>query len=235
MTQEKVITKIQKLLALSKSPNEHEAALALAKAQELLDRENLSLSEVEGVSTSDIETFLMDSKSRFPYWEQFLFTSLAKVSSCHPYSESRQRRIHLWVVGYKQDIEVFGYFLNFLKKTISVLCDKAISNERDAAKVWGRGEAFRYRNSFSVGVVTRVCERVNQIRQARLSQDVSCKALVVARKQEVAVWVSSNLNLQTRSKRADMSQRGFDQGYQAGDRIPLHKSISNSTFQRLSG
>jgi hypothetical protein len=43
MTNQGVIEKIRKLLALSKSPNEHEAALADARAQELLQQHNLVL------------------------------------------------------------------------------------------------------------------------------------------------------------------------------------------------
>lgn len=233
LNQEKVVKKIQKLLALSKSPNEHEAALALAKAQELLDRENLSLSEVEGVSTSDIESFLMDSKSRFPYWDQLLFTKLAFVSDCHPYSESRQGKIFLWVVGYKKDVEVFGYFLGFLRRAISILSDKAILSERRVAGAWDRRKAFKFRNSFGVGAATRVCERVDQIRQMRLSQDVVCKALVVSRKQGVDAWVSSNLDLRLCSKKTNLSQRGFDRGYVAGGSIPLHKSVTGSNKLRL--
>ena len=39
--------KIKKLLALSKSPNEHEAQSALAKAQQLMAEHKISMAEVE--------------------------------------------------------------------------------------------------------------------------------------------------------------------------------------------
>lgn len=39
--------KIKKLLSLSKSPNEHEAQSALAKAQQLMAEHKISMAEVE--------------------------------------------------------------------------------------------------------------------------------------------------------------------------------------------
>jgi hypothetical protein len=45
----KVLEKIKKCLALSKSPNEHEAAAALRQAQKLMAMHNLSEDDLEGV------------------------------------------------------------------------------------------------------------------------------------------------------------------------------------------
>lgn len=229
----KVVDKIKKLLALSKSPNEHEAASALAKAQELLDRENLSLSEVEGFTVSEIESFLMDSKSRYPYWESLLFTKLATESDLYPYSETRQRKIFLWVVGRQKDTEVFGYFLTFLKRTIFKLSDKAIFKEKREAGRWDRKRAFRFRNSFGVGAVTRVCERLHELRETRLDSNGVCKALVVVRRQEVNDWVRDNLRLRRKSRKVDTSKSGFEKGYEAGNGISLHKGVSGSGKLRL--
>lgn len=234
MERDKVIEKIRKLLALSKSSNEHEAASALAKAQELLDRENLSLHEVGESSVSGIEPFLVDSKARFLYWEQLLFKRLAEVCDCFPYSESRRGKISLWVVGHKQDTEVFAYFLDFLRKTIFMLSNRALAKEKRVAGVWDRKRAFKFRNSFGVGAMTRVCERVDQIRQTRLSQSIACKALIVSRNQDVAEWVSSNLNLKRLSKKTELSNRGFDIGYMAGNSISLHKGVADSVHKKIS-
>ena len=45
--QQEIITKVQKLLSLSKSLNEHEAALALAKAEALLEKYRLDMTQIE--------------------------------------------------------------------------------------------------------------------------------------------------------------------------------------------
>ncbi|VEB25742.1 Protein of uncharacterised function (DUF2786) [Actinobacillus lignieresii] len=46
MSNEKLINKIKKLLALSKSPNPHEAARALEMAQKLMAKNQLSEEEI---------------------------------------------------------------------------------------------------------------------------------------------------------------------------------------------
>jgi hypothetical protein len=51
---ERVYDKVRKLLALSKSPNEHEAALAAERAREILDRYQISLAEVDEKEFTEI-------------------------------------------------------------------------------------------------------------------------------------------------------------------------------------
>ena len=53
MTRAQILKKIRKLLALSASANEHEAAAALAKAQALMEEHELAERDVE---LADIET-----------------------------------------------------------------------------------------------------------------------------------------------------------------------------------
>ena len=53
MTREQVVSKVRKLFELSNSSNENEAALAAAKARELLSRYNLSMADLP---TDDIKT-----------------------------------------------------------------------------------------------------------------------------------------------------------------------------------
>ena len=46
MTKEQVVSKVRKLFELSNSSNENEAALAAAKARELLSRYNMSMADL---------------------------------------------------------------------------------------------------------------------------------------------------------------------------------------------
>jgi len=223
---EDTIRKIQKLLALSNSPNENEAALAMAKAQELLDRENLSMSEIKEADSVDIQSSQVYSKGRYPYWEGFLFSRLAKKLDCFPFQERSHRKISLWLTGYKQDVSAFICFHDFLKKAISILCDECIVHESSRSKNWNRKMSFQFRNSFCVGATVRVCEKIDKMRQARLSQDVVCKAVIVSKKKAVQTWVSENLRLKKQNKSSSMSQQDFNKGYVAGASISIQKEIS---------
>ena len=71
MANEKIQEKIKKLLALSSSPNEAEAALAMEKAHELLKTYNLSLSQISINEEDDagiIEETYMES-NRLHSWK----------------------------------------------------------------------------------------------------------------------------------------------------------------------
>ena len=81
----KILDKIRKLLALSKSPNENEAAVALAMAQELMLRYNIDNIDLEQESTEDIIEIdfkisyqAEESSLRFVYWlgKAFFFKSI---------------------------------------------------------------------------------------------------------------------------------------------------------------
>ncbi len=50
-----IIEKIQKLLALSKSPNENEASTALRMAMDMLSKHNLSMSEINVEKKESVE------------------------------------------------------------------------------------------------------------------------------------------------------------------------------------
>jgi hypothetical protein len=82
-----LLQRIQKLLALGTSANEHEANLALSKAQELMAKYAVSMSEVEshGVPKSRYEQFaisinLTDETER--RWKEFLYAGVAMAFEC---------------------------------------------------------------------------------------------------------------------------------------------------------
>ena len=56
--------KIEKLLALSQSPNEHEARAALLKARELMAEHKLSEAEFGKLQKQPVEKILTDSRQK---------------------------------------------------------------------------------------------------------------------------------------------------------------------------
>ena len=76
-TDDNIIAKIRKLLALAQSPNEHEAALAAAKAQALLTEYALTLDDVEESEFVEAEVFLPGEQ-----WRLILLSVMAQVNSC---------------------------------------------------------------------------------------------------------------------------------------------------------
>ena len=84
---EKVYDKVRKLLALSTSPNEHEAALAAERARELLDKYQISLAEVDSAEFTEIieGEGIKTGYSSPRQWLHTLAMSTAKAFDCKVY------------------------------------------------------------------------------------------------------------------------------------------------------
>lgn len=80
MKNERVMKKIIKCLALGKSSNEHEAAIALKQAKALMEKHNLTMNELE-LSTIDVVEVGGSSK-RPPRWTLGLYSTAAHAFGC---------------------------------------------------------------------------------------------------------------------------------------------------------
>jgi len=159
----KIIDKIQKLLALSKSPNEHEAALAADKAQELLATYNIDVSEVEAeeAKTSVIKDAV---KTKRKAWQRVVRAAAAKMYFCEYYYstydvEAPQRKrgfatydLHFYV-GEPHSIAVAKMMSEYLIATVWRLA-------RDGSRAYPKRERRRYRNSFVIACTYRLRARI---------------------------------------------------------------------------
>ena len=96
-----IIPKIQKLLALSKSSNEHEAQAAATKAHELLAEHALSMAEVTAHDTSPVETigeFTASSRHSSP-WVRQLWGATSRAYFCTYFYYTHQHKTHHTVIG----------------------------------------------------------------------------------------------------------------------------------------
>lgn len=69
---EKTVEKIKKLMSLSKSNNENEAALAMERAREMMLKYNIDESDFSSISKSDIEEISFDILTKFSSPEKIL-------------------------------------------------------------------------------------------------------------------------------------------------------------------
>ena len=74
-----LVEKVRKLLALSESPNEHEAALAAEKAQDLMLRHGIDMAQIatsQGAATIGIDDARVQGK--IDLWRRHLADSIAQ-------------------------------------------------------------------------------------------------------------------------------------------------------------
>lgn len=81
MSIEKIISKIEKCLKLAESPNQHEASLALRRAQLLMEKHNIHLDDVELSKYAEHDTDV-DFANKTPEFVSYLISVVNEAFGC---------------------------------------------------------------------------------------------------------------------------------------------------------
>jgi hypothetical protein len=235
-TQEEVVQKVAKLLRLATSDNPNEAALAAAKAQELMDRYEISKSmleegEQEKESDEPIVNFAekgdpLEEGGKSEQWKNALGMIVAKFNGCRVYVEHAARYSKkLQIVGRPSDVQAVRYLYEYLKNEVVRLC------RRD-----GKGCGKTWQTQFKLGVIDTIRTKLEEGRKAtfaslRQEHGSNSTALVRVEKaiakveakgMDVDQWMKRSLRLKTIkfSSRQDFSAR--EHGRVAGKEITIN-------------
>lgn len=225
-----IIDKVRKLLKLAESPNANEAALAAAKAQQLVDEHNLSaallaLDGAEAVPDEPIEDFEskgapLETSRRHPRWRTQLAGTIARANGCRIYINGE----HIALVGRPSDADTVRYLFSYLAREVERLCAKE-----------GVGCGTSWRNNFRLGVVYAIMEKLREERE-RFAKDARSQASngtalmrvntalarVEQRGMDTAAWMKANLKLVSRGGGGHSYDRGaLEAGKRAGNSIQI--------------
>ncbi len=157
---ERIKTKVRRLLSLAKSDNVNEAANAAAAAQALIDQHHIDLAMLDAPMqeeeiVNDARRFeCFRTKKRCVAWKWSLLWSIAGINDCQPWSQTvyvdgAMSRV-FYVIGRPTDaLQVVSLF-TFVVAQIEYLSTHCEGK--------GRG----YRNSFRHGAGTEVEDRLEQ-------------------------------------------------------------------------
>lgn len=163
---DRIIEKLQKLLALAGSDNEYEAALAMARAEILMRKHNLSIADVEqdgtGATIADVRVEPTGSAT-YTLWESDLAMAVAwafhgevvNVLNGYPL---RCRMLH-FVAG-RTDLVIILDLFERLRQTVR---RKSAAYAR-AAKNAGHGGGYCAGQSYRVGMVHTIAQRLEALR-----------------------------------------------------------------------
>ena len=214
MDHTKIIDKIRKLLSLSKSDNEHEAAAAAAKAHELLSRYNLSMSDVPDQNNAQAATTASSkTRQRLEKWAFTLAWDTAYAFDCKYWHQAGDSRTVF--VGVGADPEVCSWTYSYLYKTLLRMGSAYLRGPcRRLRTSKSRREA---RESYLRGVVRVVATRLaEQKKQSPITES----ALVPVKRQ--AIQDAMPDNLRTRNfKPLKLRNRDICNGMADGENIPL--------------
>ena len=175
---EKIIDKIKKLLALSSSANEHEAANAAAAAAALMAKHQIDMASLE--EPDDPNSFIDlhvvdDAHKRKVVWKGDVAFGAAAAFGCK-YLWSGPKPV---MVGYESDLAAVKYVYQYLVREINRLADKSW-NEFPLQFL---EKSREYKEAFRRGAASVVRQRLQEsrkdtIREEKKKVDANMAAIV---------------------------------------------------------
>lgn len=215
MNKEKVIKRIQKLLSMagSKSYNPNEASVAAKRAQELLDKYNINISEVEAKEVTTVDVELVQNRI-IDDWKMMLADAMQTafgirsliLSTRPPYSGQGIR-----FVGGEVDVEVAKYTYDFLVETVDRLYEE------------GEEEI-----SYKMGVASSICAKLRAMGQEEKEKQAEKKNEIIFIKGRAIQDYLAEQNIQgaTPQQRQQVTdQEALRKGYKAGEGVEIRKGI----------
>lgn len=188
-SQEKIIDKIEKLLALSESDNENEAKAAMLKAQELMAKHSIEEERIGSKTERNVVT--MTTQPFKDEWVKMVASVIADNFKCRSLVLSYKKTggsYRIRYFGFYEDaticINVFQYAVKVVRERFSVL--RAIY--REAGRDFRTAEKISYVEGFCCGLIKNFEDQKEQNNQFAL-------ALVIPK--EVNEFVDSIPNIQT--------------------------------------
>jgi len=214
-----ILNKIQKLLALSNSPNENEALCAAQKASELMLKHHISRADVTdngGAKKIVIESMAFeysDGKNKNKF-NGALATTVAKFFNCYVFWYGP----NLQLIGRREDLDTVFYLYKAFKNQIGELADFLWEKESVTSKEHGK----TWKHSFRFGMLTKLTERLNQ-QKAETVRTSSKTSLVVFNEVEIKVKdFVANLTLKKGIGSQIRSGSAYQLGYLTGDNLNLN-------------
>ena len=214
---EAILDRVHKLLALATSPNVHEAALAAARAQALIDAHRLH-DLLAGAPDDDPITDGADAPlevaRRLRRWRVALASELAALHGCVAYIAADPDGEAIRLAGRAEDREAVRALWGWLVDRIQWL-----------SATEGAGRPRWWHDAFRVGAVDTIVTRLRQARdEARADLDEQALILLdpalTARAAKVERFAADELRLRPgRALRVDA--RAYDAGRRAAEGVAL--------------
>lgn len=210
MTQptEKILEKVRRLLALSKSSNEFEAAAAAAKAQELLFKYKLEMNDVPSDDGRDAPREAFDRHfmvaENTAGWRGTLLNVIALNNDCSVIKHSGGTGKLYAVIGQKSSFEVVEYLYAYLVAEI----------DRLAKTHFGKGHPDSWFTSFRYGCVNTLSKTLKRQREESVS---SAKGMALVVVNEAALKAKEH-EFYPRLRHRGSHSIGNSSGYATGQR-----------------
>ncbi len=229
----KFITKVEKLLALARSANEHEATLAMQKANELVDKYNLACLAA-GNESCYYHVIINNKKKQIPSYQrricsiliEFFYVKVVTSSLYDPHTDQSHKTIE--VFGTQENVTLAEYCYHFLENRLAFLW------KQNRHKYTGKVRTER--TSYYLGVLNGFHKQLSRRRGVASEKKVNSdpakitdlKALLRVEDTKLDAYVQMRF-----PRLRKISRRGlkiypttYDEGVESGKALKLSKGIS---------
>ena len=235
---EDIIRRARKLLALSNSPNEHEAALAASKLQEMLIRNQLAAEDLavhEHQEMDAIGESVVENGGRLVRWKTELLSTIADTHLCRYMIYRSYGHVGHTLIGRPVNTALAKETFAYLTATVDRLAKQALAQAQEddwieSPRTWG--------NCFRLGCVSRLRSRLRAKKReleqaAKATGDAGTSALAMLNAIEregnaLAAYMNRN-HPDLKSGRAfgdsDFDPDAYGRGRAAADRIGLDSQL----------
>lgn len=236
--------KVEKLLALARSANEHEAALAMRKANELIAKHNLQQTAAD-VDRHYRHVIISSGRQRLHGWQrsiaailgEFFFVKVILAATYVPDQDTVHKTIELF--GRAENVAVAEYCYHFLANELDFLW------HRNKARF--PGQTATEKNSYSLGVLAGFRRTLaarsaadlpsgqpSRARRGQLLLPATSSALVVAADSLLNDFIALRFPKLRQGRRTGVriNRSTYDHGSADGQRIVLNKGICGEDGNR---
>lgn len=221
---EKIMSKIKKLLALSNSPSEAEAKTALEKAHELLKEYNLSAEMISKFEDSPVLEKIVIKGGRTPNWKKIIFQGVAMSNYCMYIRNQNifSREFKEMFIGKEHNVFVAEEMTRYLINTVERLAKNFKGIEKQ---------------SYKLGIATTLYKRLKEIYEAEKFGTTNEKALIVVEESAIQKHLKNkNMRIRNESMTARISDsQSYSKGQKDGNSISLDKQIVKNNSKKVAG
>lgn len=214
-----VLRKVQKLMALATSSNEHEAEAAMIKSQQLLLKYNLEFNE--NVDEENEKIFLKRIMKQNK--KNAKMRAIAHILETFFVSTIYLRNktcVYLEVVGSATNVEIAGYAANFLEHKLDDLWNQT-------KKRLPQLKGLMAKNSFFLGVAKGYCNKILFLK--RQYDQNTCHGLILIEKKLKDGVNMVYERLTKGSSRAGYCHQSASLGELAGQELNIHPAVGQQS------
>lgn len=214
----KIISRINKLMALTSSSNENESAKAAEMALKLMEENGISSKDLDMANLENdlgpIDNEVLKAKTKMNIWEKQLSNVIAKYFDCVAFTKKKSHPTHYgW---YVYSIGFVGHEANRITAiTMYEWLRKAIAKEANQ-----KFTSNAYRNSFCIGCVQAIMEKYDTEKKS----DYNETGLVIY--DEVQNWIDNHMNMgKSKSRMPSVYSAAYASGKAAGNNYSLNRQF----------